>query len=417
MSVLFIILATALVVFIALILLKRRSTPEFAIATKGNQGTRELLPAIAGLTRSVLFRSNEVTVLQDSDIFGAMLADVDEAHDSIHFETFVWSDGLLAQLVAERLCAAATRGVRVRLLLDAVGAGKARSDRLQELRRSGVELAIYRRLRPWNILKMNHRTHRKLLIIDGATGYCFGHGIADQWYRPVDGECCWRDTGVRIRGPAVNGLQQVFFQNWMESTHCAPLERSAFPESEERGDVDVHIISSGPGDSFSDVALIFLLVMSTARKEILLQNPYFVPERDMIRCMEAAVARGVRVRLMLPGESDSRIVARAGRHLYPNLVEAGIEIYEYQRTLCHQKIAIVDERWSHVGSTNLDARSLELNAEVAVGIDSPAIAAQLKEAFEKDLEHSRRILAEDLAAVPLYRRWINGLAYQFHAQL
>jgi cardiolipin synthase len=366
----------------------------------------------------VVYRSNEVSLLQDDNIFETMLDDIDAAHGAVHLETFVWSDGVLVQRLVERLCAAVTRGVTVRLLIDAVVASAANSERLQKLRDGGVELAVYRPIRPWNILKMNHRTHRKLLIVDGTIGYCFGHGMADQWYKPSDGSCCWRDTGVRIRGPAVNGLQQVFFQNWMETTHCAPLDTSAFPANNEMGNADVHVVSSAPGDSFSDVALIFLLVMKAARKEILMQNPYFVPEKDLVACMAEAVSRGVRVRLMLPGEkTDSPTVTRAGRHLYQDLVEAGVELYEYQRTLCHQKIAIVDDFWSHVGSTNLDARSLELNAEVSVGIASPDIAAELKEAFAKDLEHCRRIESSDLAAMPQHQRWLNALAYQLHDQL
>jgi cardiolipin synthase len=171
-------------------------------------------------------------------------------------------------------------------------------------------------------------------------------------------------------------------------------------------------------DSFSDVALIFRLVIAAAREEILLQNPYFVPDAGMLACITKAVTRGVRVKLMLPGgRTDSPFVARAGRHLYQGLIDGGVEVYEYQPTLCHQKIVVVDECWSLVGSTNMDARSLELNGELSVGIDSREIAAVLKQAFERDLEDARRIEARDLAAYPRHQRWLNALAYQFHAQL
>ena len=418
MAVLISIAITAFLALITFILLKRRATPNFAISNAGNAEIRDLLPVIAGLTRSVLFRNNDVSVLQDTAIFDAMLADIDAAHESIHFETFVWSDGDLSQKFAERLGAKAAQGVVVRMLIDAVGASASTPARLDGLKKCGVDLAVYRRLRPWNVLKMNHRTHRKLLIVDGAIGYCFGHGIGDEWYRPDSRGYCWRDTGVRMRGPAVHGLQQVFFQNWMETTHCIPMESSVFPAPEETGDVGVHVISSAPGDSFSDVALIFMLVMAAARKEILLQNPYFVPDAGMLACMKEAVARGVTVKLMLPGErTDSEFVASAGRHLYRDLVEAGVDLYEYQPTLCHQKIVVIDECWSLVGSTNMDARSLELNAEVSVGIDSPEVAANLKLAFERDVRYCRRIQAPELAAIAWHQRWFNALAYQFHEQL
>lgn len=418
MAVLLSIAVTAVAALITFVLLKRRDTPDFAVANTADQDIGELLPAIAGLTRSVLFRDNEVSVLQDAAIFDAMFADIEAAQESIHFETFVWSDGDLAQKFADRLCDKAGEGVTVRLLIDAVGASASSSERLDRLRQCGVELAVYRPLRPWNILKMNHRTHRKLLIVDGAVGYCFGHGIGDEWYRGKNGGRCWRDTGVRLRGSAVSGFQQAFFQNWLETTHCAPLEPLAFPKAEKAGDATVHIIGSAPEDSFSDVALIFRLVMAAARKEIVLQNPYFVPDPGMLACITAAVTRGVSVKLMLPGgKTDSPFVARAGRHLYRNLIDDGVEIYEYQPTLCHQKIVVVDDCWSLVGSTNMDARSLELNGELSVGIDSTEIAAVLKEAFRRDLKDARRIEAQDLAASPWHQRWFNALAYQFHEQL
>lgn len=409
---------TALLALVTFVLLKRRATPNFNIATPDNAGIGDLLPVIAGLTRSVLFRRNEVTVLQDAAIFDSMLEDIDAAKESVHLETFVWSDGELARKFSDRLCAKAAEGVVVRLLIDAVGAGASTPESLGKLRKCGVSLAVYRRLRPWNVLKMNHRTHRKLLIVDGAVGYCFGHGIGDEWYCPDSRGYRWRDTGVRMRGPGVHGLQQVFFQNWMDATHSVPATLSIFPVPEEPGDVGVHVISSAAGDSFSDVALIFMLVMAAARNEILLQNPYFVPDAGMVSCMKEAAARGVSVKLMLPGErTDSAFVASAGRHLYSELVEGGVELYEYQPTLCHQKIVVIDECWSLVGSTNMDSRSLALNAEVSVGIDSPEIAANLKRAFERDLEDCRRIEAQDLAAIPRHKRWFSALAYQFHEQL
>jgi cardiolipin synthase A/B len=418
MAVLLGIAVTAVAALVTFVLLKRRDTPDFEIPIAGNHDIGALLPVIAGLTRSVLFRDNDVSVLQDAAIFDAMFADIDTAQETVHFETFVWSDGVLAQKFEEHLCKKASQGVTVRLLIDAVGASGASTERFDRLRQCGIELAVYRPLRPWNILKMNHRTHRKLLIVDGAIGYCFGHGVGDEWYRPKNEGRCWRDTGVRLRGSAVSGLQQAFFQNWLETTHQAPLEPRAFPKVEKAGNDIVHIISSAPGDSFSDVALIFRLVMAVAKKEIVMQNPYFVPDPGMLACILEAVTRGVCVKLMLPGgKTDSPFVARAGRHLYRKLINEGVEIYEYQPTLCHQKVVVIDECWSLVGSTNMDARSLELNGELSVGIDSTEIAAVLKQAFERDLKDARRIEPRDVAATPWHQRWFNALAYQFHEQL
>jgi cardiolipin synthase A/B len=418
MALVFAVLGTALVALIVVVLYKRRSTPTFHISVAEGYELEELMPALAGLTGGVVFHGNSVSLLQDAAIFQAMLDDIDKAERSIHFETFVWSDGELAARVARHLVGATRRGVTVRLLLDAVGANKAATERLAMLRDEGVEVGIYRKLKPWNVIHMNHRTHRKLLILDGRIGYCFGHGVADQWFKATHGEPCWRDTGVRIRGAAVAGLQQVFFQNWMETTRCAPVDPDAFPPQDEAGDIDVHVISSAPEDYFSNVGLIFTLIMAAAKDEVLIQNPYFVPETDFVDCLRKAIERGVRVRLMLPGEgTDSKFVALAGKHLYPALVDAGVELYEYQPTLCHQKIVVADERWCHVGSTNLDARSLEINAEVSVGIHCPETAKALKAAFESDLDDCRRLDADVLRRVPWYKRWAASVAYQFHGQL
>ena len=337
MAVLLSIALTAFAALVVFILLKRRNIPAFDIANPDGLGIGELLPALAGVTRSTLYHGNEVAVLQDTEMFAAMFEDMQAAAETIHLETFVWSDGDLAEEVTRRLAARAAAGVAVRLLVDAVGAGAASAECFDRMRAAGVEIGVYRPLRPWNVLKMNHRTHRKLFIVDGRIGYCFGHGIGDEWYRPGPGGRCWRDTGVRVRGPAVTGLQQAFFHNWMEVTHQAPLVPSLFPEPAAAGDADMHIVSSAPGDSFSDVALIFMLAMAAAQRSILLQNPYFVPDDGMLGWLQEAARRGVRVRLMLPGgRTDSPFVAAAGRHLYAGLVEAGVELYEYQPTLSHQ---------------------------------------------------------------------------------
>jgi cardiolipin synthase len=410
--------ATALVALILIILYKRRSTPVFHISVADGHELPALLPALAGLTGGVVFRDNSVTVLQDKAIFQSMLDDIGAAERSIHFETFVWSDGELADLVAEKLGEANKRGVKVRLLLDAVGASDADSKRMRRLEKDGIDLGIYRKLKVRNLLHMNQRTHRKLLIVDGRIGYCFGHGVGDQWFKSTKGEPCWRDTGVRLKGPAVAGLQQVFFQNWMETTRCAPLEPDAFPASVTPGDVAIHVIASAPEDYFSNVGLIFTLIMAAAKDEVLIQNPYFVPEAEFIDCLEKATARGVRVRLMLPGKrTDSQFVALASKYLYPDLLAAGVELYEYQPTLCHQKIVVADERWCHVGSTNLDARSLEINAEVSVGIDCADTARVLKDAFEEDLKACKRIDAAMVAKTRWYQRAGAAFAYRFHGQL
>jgi cardiolipin synthase A/B len=336
----------------------------------------------------------------------------------VHLETFVWTAGEVERQFVEALCDKASQGVKVRLLIDALGGSGATRQRLQQLRDAGVELAEYCRPAWWNLRRFNHRTHRKLLIVDGAIGYTFGHGIADQWLGDGEDKDHWRDTAVRVEGPVVRALQAVFMENWIEETHCVPAGPGCFPELEPKGSVSAHVFSSASGDTVSSVALIYTVAIASARKEVIIQNPYFAPDDGMCELLAKMVERGVAVHLMVPGrKTDSPFVRIAGSHLYQSLLEAGVRVHEVEPTLLHQKIVVVDGVWSHVGSTNFDARSLALNEEVGVGILDEQIAAELKDAFNADLRRSSELQLERWRRRPLLVRGYSWLAYQLHSQL
>jgi len=396
----------------------RRRTPYLHLQLDELQSLQDGLQALAGLTGGAVYEGNGASVLQNGAIFPAMEADIEAARHTVHLETFVWTAGEVERRFVELLCTKARQGVKVRLLIDALGGSKATSSRLQQLRDAGVELAQYCRPAWWNLRRFNHRTHRKLLIVDGAIAYTFGHGIADQWLGDGEDEEHWRDTGVRLEGPVACALQSVFMENWIEETRCLPAGAGCYPCIEHKGDIQAHVVSSASEEVGSAVALLYTVAIASARKEVIIQNPYFAPDDGFCELLAKMVKRGVAVHLMLPGKkTDSPFVRLAGSHLYRTLLESGVRVYEFSPTLPHQKIVIVDGAWSHIGSTNFDARSLALNEEVGVGILDRQVATQLKQAFIADLKRSSELQLERWRRRPLLEKGYSWLAYQLHSQL
>jgi cardiolipin synthase len=396
----------------------RRHTPYLKMDLDTLPPLSEGLASLAGLTEGAVHEGNAVTLFQDGALFPAMQADIRAARHTVHLETFVWTKGKLEQEFVELLCAKVREGVKVRLLIDAVGGSGGDGHCFKRLSEGGVELWQYCRPRWINLRRFNHRTHRKLLIVDGAIGYAFGHGIADQWLGQGQDEHHWRDTAVRVEGPVVNALQAVFMQNWIEETHCVPSGPGCFPKLERKGTVSAHVFSSASDDSVSSVALVYTVAIASARREIIIQNPYFVPDDGVCDLLGMMVKRGVAVHLMVPGKkTDSPFVRDAGCHLYEALLESGVRVYEFEPTLLHQKIVIVDGIWSHVGSTNFDSRSLSLNEEVGIGLLDESVAAQLRDAFNADLRRSTELKLQEWRKRPLRTQLWSRIAYKLHDQL
>lgn len=397
---------------------RRRRIPRLKLNLDCLPDLQNGLATLAGLTGAPVYCGNTATVYQNDTLFDAMEADIRAARRTVHLESFVWSAGALEKRFVDLMLSRAADGIEVRTLIDAVGASAADPAQLQRLRDGGVELTLYCQPRWWNLRRLNHRTHRKLLIVDGCIGYTFGHGISDQWLGSGQDKHHWRDTGVRLQGPVVQGLQSVFMQNWIEETRRVPCSEGCFPEIAQSGEVAAHVVSSDSGEAVSSVSLLYTLAIACARQEVIIQNPYFVPGAGVVKLLAAMVERGVAVHLMVPGKhTDSRFVRRAGSHLYDELMSAGVRLYEYEPTLIHQKIVIVDGLWSHIGSTNFDARSLALNEEVGVGLLDATLASQLKDAFERDLLHSREMTLALWRKRGWPRKVYAWFAYQLHEQL
>jgi cardiolipin synthase A/B len=409
---------TALASVLIFLLTRARGTPYLELNPEEYPEIKDALPLIAGLTESSVHEGNSAAVLQNGAIFPAMLADIAAAKHTVHLETFVWTAGKLETQFVDALAERARAGVKVRVLIDCLGGQRASEAELERLTHSGAKLATYCKPHWWNFGRFNHRTHRKLLVVDGRIGYAFGHGVEDRWLGNGTDPEHYRDTGVRFEGPVVHGLQSVFAQNWVEETHSLPAGDDCFPVLEPAGNISAHVVSSASADAVSSVAMLYTVAIAMARREVLIQNPYFAPNDGVVELFAMMVRRGVRVHLMLPGKhTDSPFVRRAGCNLYTALLEAGVRLYEFEPTLLHQKIVVVDEIWSHVGSTNFDARSLALNEEVGVGILDASIAAELKAAFKQDLRHCRELKLEQWQRRPVFDRAFERFAYLLHEQL
>jgi cardiolipin synthase len=397
---------------------KRRVDTRLTSVQQKGQLT-DLIPSIVGLTHGQIAEGTRVRVLQNGALFPDLLAAMREARETIHFETYVWWKGEICREVATVLSQKARQGVEVRLLVDASGASRMENDLAEMMRDAGVHVRRFHPFRLANLGRVNNRDHRKIVIIDGRIGYVGGHGIADEWTGNAQDKHHWRDTFLRLEGPVVSQLQAAFSENWIEETGEIIAGERYFPRLAPAGNSRTHVAYSSPTGGIASVQLLYYLAITAARTELLIQNPYFLPDRDGIEALAEAVARGVDVRVMMPSDdaTDTPLVQHASHHHFGTLLKRGVRIYEYQPTLLHQKVMIVDGLWSTVGSTNFDDRSFELNDEISIGIIDPEIAAQLKAAFDEDMRHSAERTYQEWSNRSLWHKFVDGITYLANEQL
>ncbi len=408
------------IVIMALLLWSGMRRPDKTLQVQNPGELRALLPSIAGLTHSTMEAGNTMQLLQNGDMFfPPLLRDIAAARESIHIETYIWYDGRISRQLAKLLTEKARQGVEVRILVDASGGRQLKGEVKEMLEDAGAEIAHFHPLRFGNLAKLNNRDHRKLMIVDGRVGYIGGFCIADEWTGNARHKKEFRDTGLRITGPIVNRLQAAFAENWIEETGFIPAGDKYFPKIQPTGPTPAHLAYTSPSGSVSSVQILYYLAIKAARREILIQNPYFLPDGAGIKALEEAVQRGVDVRIMLPSDdaTDNAIVQHASHHHFGTLLKRGVKIYEYQKTLLHQKVMVVDGLWSAVGSTNFDERSFELNDEVSIGVVDAALAAQLRAAFIDDLKHAKQRHLDEWKDRGLWHKTVDGVAYLGRSQL
>ena len=379
-----------------------------------------LLPSIVGLTQGSLEGGNSVELLENGDqFFPRVLADVAAAKESVHIESYIWWTGDICDQVAAALAAKARQGVEVRLMIDASGGHKMDSKLEKLMKDAGVQVQKFHPVTLGNLGRLNNRDHRKQVIVDGRIGYLGGYGFAKEWTGTGQDKDHWRDAGVRVEGPIVNRLQGAFCENWIEETGEIIAGEKYFPKPTVHGDIQAHLAYTSPTGGVSSVQVLYYLAIKAARKQIIIQNPYMLPDDDAIEAFGEAVKRGVDVRIMVPAttSTDSPIVQHASHHLYGQLLERGVKIWEYKKTLLHQKIIIVDGVWSCVGSTNFDRRALQLNDEISMGIISRDLAAKLKAVWDDDLKSAEPRAYDEWHHRGLWHKAEDALAYLASSQL
>lgn len=342
-------------------------------------------PAIVGGNRFEMLLNGE-------RIFPAMLGAIQGARNTITFESFIYWSGTIGRKFADALAERARAGVKVHVLLDWVGSNKMDPAQLARMEQAGIEVRRFHSLRWYNLARMNNRTHRKVLVVDGAVGFTGGVGIADQWTGDAQDPDHWRDTHFRVEGPVVAQMQAVFLDNWIKATGVVLHGPEYFPALAPAGTGSAQMFSSSRSGGSESMQLMYLLAITAARRSIHLSTAYFVPDALTLRTLADAVRRDVKVQIITPGEHmDAESVRRASRARWGTLLEAGAEIYEYLPTMYHCKVMIVDGLLASVGSTNFDNRSFQLNDEANLNIYDAGFAARLIEVFQDDLARSRRV--------------------------
>ena len=377
------------------------------------------LQTMHALTGMDMSKGNRVEVLKNGvRFFPSMLSAIRGAKKTINSEFYIYWDGEIGRMFAEALAERARAGVAVNVILDAVGSAPMSHDLTEFMQRNGVSVEWYHPLRWYTLSRFNHRTHRKLLVIDGEIGFSGGVGIADEWRGDADSKDHWRETVIRIEGPVVMQLQFAFLDNWVKSRGELLTGLDYFPRIEPRGDCIAQVVKSSPSEGSSAAKLLYVVSIVSAKQSIYINSAYFVPDSDTMRALEGAVRRGVDVRVIVPGEhTDVPIVRHAGRFYYNRLLRRGIRIFEYQPTMMHAKSMVVDGIWTTIGSSNFDDRSFRLNDEVNVNVYDEGIAAQMEKMFFEDLARSEEITRLRWLQRPWLDRMKERVAEWFKPQL
>lgn len=353
--------------------------------------------ALAVNLNAPLVRGNRLVLLRNGvEIFPPMLEAIEAARESVNFLTFIYWTGDIAERFADALSGAAKRGVEVRVLLDYVGSRPMSDKLVEQMVEAGCEVARFHSIQWYALRRLNNRTHRKILVVDGKLGFTGGVGIAEEWSGDAENPDHWRDDHFRIEGPVVHELQGAFTENWRQATGEVLSGPDMLPQLERAGPVTVVPLLGTPRGSISRISFTYWLSLHAARTTVNITTPYFVPDRSLKQVLMDAARRGVDVTLLLPNEhNDRRIIRWAAQSFYPELIECGVRIFEYQPTMIHVKRVTVDGTWGIIGSANFDNRSFNLNYEIALAISDADFVGELDRCLEEDLERAREITLDE----------------------
>jgi cardiolipin synthase A/B len=381
--------------------------------------SKQFLRMLEALSDAQLHHNSRIEVLTNGEAFyEAELDALRAARHSINLEAYIFQKGEVTRRFLEVMTERARNGVQVHLVLDAIGSFASWNSYFRDLTDAGGQVAWYHPLNWHTLPRINNRTHRELIIVDGEIGFIGGAGFADHWVKNRPGHPRWRDTMCRVTGDAVAGLQSTFTQNWLEASGEILAGPGYFPFQQEESDAVAMVVNSAPSAGYSTRArMLFQTLLASARESIYITTPYFLPDQSAREEMISAVDRGVEVRILVPGDyNDHKITRRSSRRLYGELLQAGAHIYEYQPSMIHAKIMVVDGIWSVVGSTNFDNRSFGLNDEVNLAALDKGLAGRLLEDFANDIAQSQRITYEQWVQRPRRERFYEWIGWVLERQ-
>jgi len=365
-----------------------------------------------------VLRGNRVEILTNGvQFYPAMRDAIRAARGSVNFEGYIFRPGEAADMLIEALAERARAGVEVRLVFDWIGTARMGGEAVRRLREAGCTVNFYQPIRWYRLHRLNNRTHRELLVVDGRMAFTGGAGVADWWLKSDGRKPAWRDTMARIEGPIVAALQGVFVENWLEC--CGEILTSArqWPALATAGPTDAMLVKSSPSDRSTTSRVVFQMLMEGAASEIDISTPYFLPDRALRRALVRAARRGVRIRVLVPGRfTDQRLVRLASRRMYDELLEAGVRIYEYRPSMTHVKALMVDRTWAVIGTTNIDNRSFEHNDEVNVAFRDQAVTDRLRHDFEADLAASNEVTIDTWAARSPFEKLVGPICWILERQ-
>lgn len=418
------VIATIAIAFLALMLFLALFEPglRYKISTSPSVplDSEDFQRILSALADAKIHKYNRIEVLTNGEAFyEAELSAIRKARHNINIEAYIFQKGKIARRFTEALTERARAGVRVNIVLDAIGSFATWNSYFKELREAGGQIAWYHPIR-WDTLpRLNNRTHREIIVIDGQIGFIGGAGVADHWYKGKRRHPRWRDTMFRVEGEEVTSLQATFAENWLEASGELLTEKEYFPLCKADSETVAMVINSSPSAGGSTRArMLFQMLLASAQKSIRITTPYFLPDKsardEMIRAIKE---RGVEVNIITPGgHSDHMLTRTSSRRLYGDLLKAGAQIYEYKPAMIHAKVMIIDGLWSVVGSTNFDNRSFGLNDEVNLAAFDEKLALRLEEDFARDLADSRRITYEQWKHRSRFERFHEWLGWVLERQ-
>jgi cardiolipin synthase A/B len=406
--------------FLAWLILVLLFTPHipYHIETQVDGTSDHFIHVLESTCHTTLEQKNRIEIFTNGNQFyPAMLAAIAGATETINFECYIFKKGRMGQRFIDAFCERARAGVRVTIVMDAIGSFGAFHQSARPLREAGCRVEPYQRMRWYSLARLNNRTHRELLVVDGGIAFVGGAGVADWWAGPRDGKPMWRDMMARIEGPLVSDIQGVVAENWLECCGEILTGPETYKPHRAADGSAAFAIKSSPADRATASRVLFQTLIETSTRRVLISTPYFLPDKAFRQAIRRTASRGIEIVVVVPGaRTDQRWVRLASRRMYGRLLESGVRIFEYEPGMTHVKALVVDDLWAVIGTTNVDNRSFEHNDEVNVAIRDPRIAARLTTDFIHDREHSVEITLAAWQRRPVWEKLIGSVAWILERQ-